>query len=124
MHKRRDYWDYIRDIQDAINDIEDFVKAYNLDKFLKDKKTINAVVRSFEIIGEAVKKIPAEIRRKNKSIPWKEMAGMRNILIHEYFGINIKVIWKTVQKDIPNLKILINNMLSDSKQDVLKDKIN
>ena len=75
--------------------------------FAKDRKTINAVIRSFEVIGEAAKKIPKSIRDKHPSIPWKKMVGMRDKMIHEYFGVDIEIIWKTIKEDIPSLKPLI-----------------
>jgi len=67
--------------------------------FAKDKKTINAVIRSIEVIGEATKNIPKTIRDKYLSIPWKKMAGMRDKMIREYFGVDIKILWKTIKKD-------------------------
>ena len=81
--------------------------------FAKDRKTINAVVRSVEIIGEAAKKIPKSIRKKNQSIPWKKMAGMRDKLIHEYFGVDTEILWEVANNDIPPLKPLIQNVLEE-----------
>jgi uncharacterized protein with HEPN domain len=79
--KKRNYQDYLKDILDSINDIEEFKK---------DKKTINAVVRSIEVMGEATKNIPKSLRNKHKEIPWKKIVGMRDKLIHEYFGIECR----------------------------------
>ena len=101
---KRDYRDYLEDILGAIADIGDFVKNMSFDGFKKDKKTINAIVRSIEIIGEATKKLPVSLRHKYASIPWKKMAGMRDKLIHEYFGIDLEILWVVVKKDIPALK--------------------
>jgi hypothetical protein len=72
-------------------------------EFIGDKKTVNAVIRSLEVIGEAVKKIPLEIREKRPDIPWKEIAGTRDKLIHEYFGIDLQILWKTIQTDLSPL---------------------
>ncbi|MBI4547314.1 MAG: DUF86 domain-containing protein [Ignavibacteriae bacterium] len=72
--------------------------------YLEDEKTMFAVVRALEIIGEAVKNIPMRMRKQHGTIPWKMMAGMRDKLIHEYFGVDVKVVWKTIRKDIPRLK--------------------
>jgi len=69
------------------------------------------VIRSIEVIGEAAKHIPKSIRDKYPSIPWRKMAGMRDKLIHEYFGVDIKILWKTIKKDIPPLKPLMQNIL-------------
>jgi uncharacterized protein with HEPN domain len=88
MKNNRDYRDYIQDILDSINDIESFILDMKFAGFVSDKKTINAVVRSVEVIGEAAKKIPKSLKDKYTDIPWKEMAGTRDKLIHEYYGID------------------------------------
>jgi uncharacterized protein with HEPN domain len=102
--KKREFTDYLTDIIDSINDIEIFVKELTFDDFIKDKKTINAVIRSLEVIGEATKKIPENFRSKHSSIPWKRMAGMRDKLIHEYFGVDFEILWKVIKDEIPPLK--------------------
>jgi uncharacterized protein with HEPN domain len=83
-----------------------------------DKKTLYAVIRCLEIIGEAVKKIPTNIKEKYSEIPWKEIGGMRDKLIHEYFGVDIETIWDTIHEDLSPLKSLISRMINDlySKQ--------
>jgi len=111
--KKRDYRDYVQDIIDAINDLETFTKDMKVGDFVKDRKTVNAVIRSIEIIGEAAKKIPESIRRKNISIPWKKMTGMRDKLIHEYFGVDLETLWEVTNNDIPPLKPLIQNVLEE-----------
>jgi len=109
--RKRDYRDYIQDILDSINDIENFIEGMSFEEFMRDKKTINAVVRSVEVIGEAVKKIPKTLRDKYPDIPWKKMAGMRDKLVHEYFGIDIEIMWKVAKDEIPSLKPSIQNIL-------------
>lgn len=109
--RKRDYRDYIQDILDCINDVEGFIEGMNFEQFVKDKKTTNAVVRSIEVIGEASKKIPKTLKGKHPDIPWKKMAGMRNKLIHEYFGIDMEILWKTAKEEIPVLKSSIENVL-------------
>jgi uncharacterized protein with HEPN domain len=80
--KSRDIKDYLQDILDAIYDVEDFTKGYTYEQFIEDKKTLNAVVRSIEIIGEASKHLPDALKTKYPEVPWKEIAGMRDKLIH------------------------------------------
>lgn len=111
----REYKDYVSDIASAIEKAEKFVKGFTLKDFKKDEKTIFAVIRALEIIGEAVGKIPNSIKKQRKEIPWKHMSGMRNKLIHEYFGVNIKVVWKTVKEDMPVLKDKMSEMLDELK---------
>ncbi len=77
-----------------------------------------AVIRNFEIIGEASKHIPETIRGKYPKIPWKEMAGMRDKLIHEYFGVKLEVVWETVKKRFPELKILIREVLDNMEKNI------
>jgi uncharacterized protein with HEPN domain len=109
--KRRDYRDYLQDILDSINDIESFILGMGFEEFKGDRKTINAVVRSIEVIGEASKRIPRSLKAKYKGVPWREMAGMRDKLIHEYFGVDVEILWKTAKDDIPPLKQVIQNMM-------------
>jgi uncharacterized protein with HEPN domain len=114
--RKRDYRDYLKDISDSIEDIESFTKDLTFNDFLKDKKTQNAVIRSIEVIGEATKKLPRSLRSKYPSIPWKKMTGMRNKMIHEYFGIDLEILWKTIKEDIPSLKPLIKAVLESQAE--------
>lgn len=109
----REYGDYIQDILESICAIEEFVEGICFDDFVKDKKTIFAVVRGIEIIGEATKHIPVSIRDKYSEIMWKDMAGMRDKVIHGYFGVDLKVVWETVTKRLPTVKPLIEKVLRD-----------
>ncbi|NOX64692.1 MAG: DUF86 domain-containing protein [Chlorobi bacterium] len=99
----KDFIVYIDDMLDAIEKGISFVENINLAEFSKDDKTQFAVIRAIEIIGEASKKIPKEIKLQYSEIPWKEISGMRDKLIHDYFGINIEVVWKTVEEDFQYL---------------------
>ena len=95
---------YLKDILDAISDIEAFIANINESEFYINKEKRYAVVRALEIIGEAVKNLSKELRAKHKEIPWKEIAGMRDKLIHWYFGIKWELVWETVKNKIPELK--------------------
>lgn len=111
--KERIYDDYVQDILDSIEEIAIFTSGYNFETFSNDKKTINAVIRSIEVIGEASKKIPSQIRNRYATIPWKKMAGMRDKLIHEYFGIDLEILWKVAKDELPLLKQNFEQILAD-----------
>jgi uncharacterized protein with HEPN domain len=111
--KKREYRDYLHDILDSVNDIENFVEGMTFEQFEKDRKTLNAVVRSIEIIGEASKTLPADMREKYGKVPWKKMTGMRDKVVHGYFGVDVRTLWNTVKDDLPPLKQLVQKMLKD-----------
>ena len=94
----RDYKIYIIETRENLVDIKKFVKDMNIEDFYKDKKTQNAVIRSFEVIGEAAKNIPKEIYEQYPDVPWKTLAGFRDRLIHAYFDVNLDIVWSAVQQ--------------------------
>ncbi len=104
----RDYTLYLKDILAAIEGIEEFVGSMDFDSFTSDDKTSSAVIRKFEIIGEAAKNVPDSLKADHSSIPWKEIAGMRDKLIHSYFGVDYDLVWKTIKNRLPELKLQID----------------
>jgi uncharacterized protein with HEPN domain len=114
MKQDRECSDYLEDILDAIQKATAFMGEMSFDQFSIDDKTVFAVIRALEIIGEAAKKIPESIRANHTEIPWREMAGIRDKLIHDYFGINLKVVWKTVKEDLPSLAPHLRRILDPS----------
>jgi len=105
-------WDIrIRDILSAIAKIEEYTKDFDYDSFKSDTKTIDAVIRNLEIIGEAARHVPEDITEKYSDVPWRDMGDMRNLLSHEYFGVNVKLVWNTVKKDLPALIAPLETLL-------------
>ena len=107
----RDYRLYVDDILEAIRKIEGYTHSISLDRFSQEEMMIDAVIRNFEIMGEAAKNIPENIRQKFPAVPWKEMAGMRDKLTHEYFGVKIDLVWDTIKQHLPPLKSATQKML-------------
>ncbi|MHC4642922.1 MAG: HepT-like ribonuclease domain-containing protein [Planctomycetota bacterium] len=102
---------YIKDILSAIESVEVFTEDMDFESFKDDDKTVSAVICKFEIIGEAAKNVPDIIKEEYSSIPWKDMAGMRDKLIHFYFGIDYDLVWKTIRNRLPIVKPLIAQIL-------------
>lgn len=103
----RDYSLYLKDILKAIESIEGFAVGLDYDSFVADDKTMSAVIRKLEIIGEAVKQLPEEIVVQHPEIPWKSIAGMRDRLIHSYFGVDPYLVWQTIHNRLPSLKAAV-----------------
>ena len=109
----RDMRLYLQDILDSIAKIAEYTKDINEQEFLANTQTQDAVLRRLEIIGEAVKNIPIDFRDSYPHIPWKAVAGLRDVLIHEYFGVNIRRAWKMIKHDIFDLRKQLQQVQSD-----------
>ena len=95
---------YLKHILDAISDIEKFMQGVSEEEFFGNREKQYAVLRALEIIGEATKNLSSELKTKSPEVDWKNIAGMRDKLIHAYFGVNLPLVWETVKKDLPQLK--------------------
>lgn len=111
MKAKKDPKIFLKHVLESIGEIEKNTKNLSEDNFFDSVTIQDAAVRRLEIIGEAVKNLPLSFRNKHTKIPWKKIAGMRDVLIHEYFGVNIRLVWKVVNKDIPKLKKQISELL-------------
>lgn len=105
--------DYLHDILDTIESCERFIEGMDFDQFVSDEKTTFAVRHALEIIGEAVKHIPEEVKQEYPSIPWRKIAGTRDVIIHSYFGVDLNVIWKTANERLPELRTCIEKILRE-----------
>ena len=103
---------YIEHILDSIAKIEKYTESINVNEFIDNDLIQDGVIRNFEIIGEATKNLSNEFRKKYPNIPWKNISGMRDILIHDYLGIDLFAVWETIEQDLPSLK---NDLLDIQK---------
>ena len=106
----RNYLLFIEDILESINKINRYTKRISFEKFSQDDKTKDAVVRNFEIIGEAAKQLPEEIKNRFPDVEWKSMIDFRNVIIHEYFGIDLDIMWNIIKTKLPPLKSKIQKI--------------
>lgn len=104
----------IEDILDAIDNIEHYVAGLDFDAFDADRKTVDAVERNLEIIGEATANLPDEVLARWPEVPWRYMKGVRNLLAHEYFGVDVGIIWQTIQEDLPAITPLLHKVLASA----------
>lgn len=106
---------YLEDILTAMNRIAEYIDGYSFIGFKQDYKTVDAVIRNFEIIGEAAKNLSAEIKEKYPQIPWSEMYLLRNKVSHEYFGVDYEIIWDVASNYLPQNKTQIEEILNKEK---------
>lgn len=107
----REYGDYLKDILDAMDETAEFTEGMSFEVFAQDRKTINAVVRSLQVLGEAAKRIPDNLRAQTPDVPWKYMTGMRDKLLHEYFGVDLSIVWGVMKDELPPLRPAIERLL-------------
>jgi len=108
---------YIEDIFESIAKIEQYLKDTEEEKFFDDSQIQDSVLRRLEVIGEAAKNVPHDFREKYPDIPWKKIAGLRDVLIHEYFGVNFDRVWKIAKEDLPNLKEKVSEIRNQFAKD-------
>lgn len=112
MSEREDA-ELVADILEAITRISGYTANMNYDAFLTDTKTQDAVIRNLEIIGEAAKKISSPLREQTRDLPWRSMAGLRDRLIHDYFGVNVDIVWEIISRELSELIEPLKTIISD-----------
>ena len=110
----RDFEVYLDDIPESIRKVRTYTAGMDRGQFEADEKTVDAVVRNLEIIGEAVKQISNHVRQTHPQVPWRKISGLRDILIHQYFGINVDIIWDIVETKLAELERAVRDHLGDS----------
>lgn len=113
---KRNHKLFVKDILDCIEKIDEFIGSMDFEKFTEDDKTKSAVVRKLEIIGEATKNIPKQIRQKYRELPWADMAGMRDKIAHFYFGIDYTIVWEVIKERLPEIKPIIQKILKEMEE--------
>lgn len=117
---KREHKAYLEDILECIERIEEYVDRMNEIDFYENYQVQDAVLRRLEIIGEAVKRIPQNVKDKYPNIPWRKVAGLRDVLIHGYSGVNLKRVWKILIENLPELKSQIIDIIDSIKKDEIK----
>jgi uncharacterized protein with HEPN domain len=112
----RDWTLRITDILDSIAVIREFTAGMDYAAFSHDRKTIDAVLRNFTVIGEAARHMPDDVTAAHPAIPWQDMCDMRNILMHQYFGVNLRIVWDTIHVDLPPLALQLQRILEGNAE--------
>ena len=115
MSVGREGLDYLEDIQTAMRKIGAFIEGATAASFRDDEKTVYAVIHAIEVVGEAAKHVPPDVRRRHPEVPWKKMAGMRDHLIHGYFGLDVEIVWETASRLIPDLEPVMLRVIESEK---------
>jgi len=104
---------FLNDMLEAISRIEEYTEGYDFEDFINDRKTVDAVLRNLEIIGEASRYVPDEIRSTYPNVPWRRVVGLRNVVIHHYFGVDLGIVWTIIRLQLPELKESVEKIIKE-----------
>lgn len=116
MSKKRDPRLYLLDILESGKAIMEYIAGMSMENLKKDRKTYSAIIREFEIIGEAVSKLPKDLKNRYPEVPWRDIKDFRNILTHEYFSIDVEILWRVIKEDLPDLISTVKKILEEFNQ--------
>jgi uncharacterized protein with HEPN domain len=108
---------FVEDILESMDKIQRYTKGLTYEGFVKDEMVVDAVIRNIEIIGEAARNIPEDVREKYPDVPWRRMIGLRNIAVHEYFGVDLSIVWEITTKNLPETRAMIAAILKSFDQE-------
>lgn len=115
--KKRSHLLFLKDILESMEKIESYISGMDYEKFEGNKMVFDAVLRNLEVIGEAAKNVPADVRKKHSDIPWKRIVGLRNVTIHEYFGVDSSIIWEIIKKNLPDTREKIRRIIRETEKE-------
>ena len=113
----RDIQLYLEDILDSCTAVTEYVAGKTFEEFCNERKTYSAVIREFEIIGEAVRKLPDDLKQRRSDVEWQDIKDFRNLLIHEYFGVDLEIVWKVILEDLPGLIDAVGEFIRNTGSD-------
>jgi uncharacterized protein with HEPN domain len=116
LRPEREYILYLEDMLDSINRIMVYLEGYDFERLMNDQRTLDAVIRNFEVIGEAANNVPVFVKDRYPGVPWRQMYGLRNYVSHEYFGLDFRTLWEIYKSHLPENKSQIENIIKELRK--------
>lgn len=113
---KRDARLLLQDMLESLEKIERYTAGLTFERFAQDDRTVDAVVRNLEVIGEAARQIPSEVRERCPEVPWRRVIGLRNVVVHEYFAVDVEIVWTVVRQSLPELKEALRRMMAELEE--------